>query len=95
MSWSEVWGDEATRNARFKKYEEEHPISAKEILRQLALFSRLFYDVKSLEKYGFSVKNSWNDVSPPCRIVANHAEITARTFKAWTSSALSRTKTSA
>ncbi|KAH7022145.1 hypothetical protein EDB80DRAFT_694097 [Ilyonectria destructans] len=57
VSWYEVWGDERTREAKFRTYEEERPVSAKEVLRHLALFSRLFYDFKSLEKYGFRVSS--------------------------------------
>lgn len=56
MSWYEIWGDTASREAKFKGYEEGHPVSAKAILRQLALFSRLFYDLKALENYGFKVE---------------------------------------
>ncbi|KAH7163350.1 hypothetical protein B0J13DRAFT_35263 [Dactylonectria estremocensis] len=60
VSWYEVWGNEQGREAKFRAYEEERPVSAKEILRHLALFSRLFYDFKSLEKYGFRVTSILN-----------------------------------
>ncbi|KAK4175308.1 hypothetical protein QBC36DRAFT_388330 [Triangularia setosa] len=44
-----------TRGHKFNQYAQEHPLSAKAVLRQLALCSRLFYDLKALERYGFKV----------------------------------------
>ncbi|KAK4196061.1 hypothetical protein QBC40DRAFT_13349 [Triangularia verruculosa] len=59
-SWHEIWGPSETRERKFKHYAQERPLSAKAVLRQLALYSRLFYDLKALERYGFKI-----DVGPP------------------------------
>ncbi|KAK0737260.1 hypothetical protein B0T21DRAFT_364754 [Apiosordaria backusii] len=64
-SWYEIWGTLTTRERRFKQYAEERPLSAKAVLRQLALYSRLFYDLKALERYGFKVDSA---VPPQHRI---------------------------
>lgn len=94
VSWYEVWGDERTREAKFRTYEEERPVSAKEVLRHLALFSRLFYDFKSLEKYGFRVSSKVNKVLfqrfPSKDSVNSHN----RPFKTWRHFGLNLTKIS-
>lgn len=93
VSWYEVWGDERTREAKFRAYEEERPVSAKEVLRHLALFSRLFYDFKSLEKYGFRVSSKVSKVLYqflPKDSANNHN----RPFKMWRHFGLNLTKIS-
>ncbi|KAK3387380.1 hypothetical protein B0H63DRAFT_500687 [Podospora didyma] len=59
LSWSEIWGTSQNgQKSRFQQYADDHPASSREILRQLALFSRLFYDLKALEKYGIKITDT-------------------------------------
>ena len=62
LSWYEMWGTAGDHQGKFKRYADDHPASAREILRQLALFSRLFYDLKALEKYGIEITDKSDKV---------------------------------
>ncbi|VBB78249.1 Putative protein of unknown function [Podospora comata] len=55
-SWCEIWGPSETQERKFKHYAQDNPVSAKAVLRQLALNSRLFFDIKGLDRYGFEIK---------------------------------------